>query len=59
MFCHFCGKNFEAREGFEEVLKNKKHLIRCEQCSSEQQDQEYDWNEEISGRGHGLQRRHH
>ena len=51
MFCNFCGKNFEALEGFEEVNKHGSHKIRCEKCAAEQREEEYDWRSEASGRG--------
>ena len=52
MFCNFCGKNFEASEGFEELSRGGNHLVRCEKCNYEQREEEYDWRNETYGRGH-------
>ena len=56
MFCNFCGKNFDATEGCEEVTRGGHHLVRCEKCVQTQREQEYDWREEILGRGHQMQK---
>ena len=50
MFCNFCGKNFDPSEGFEEVARAAHHLTRCEKCTHEQQEEEYDWYMEMYGR---------
>lgn len=50
MFCHFCGKNFESVEGFEEVKHGLHQLIRCEKCSGEQSEDEYDWRSDNPAR---------
>lgn len=50
MYCHFCGKNFESKEGFEEFQRNDQQLIRCEQCVHDQREEEYDWRTELKGR---------
>ncbi len=51
MFCNFCGKNFEPMEGFEEVRRKGDSLLRCEQCSHEQNETEYDWKSDAYGAG--------
>jgi len=51
MFCNFCGKNFDASEGFEETARSGHQLIRCEKCVLSQRQEEYDWRTEIYGRG--------
>ncbi len=57
MFCNFCGKNFEASEGFEDISRRGgHHLTRCEKCVYNQAETEYDWHHEIQGRGHLMQR---
>lgn len=56
MFCNFCGKNFEASEGFEEVSRSGHHHVRCEKCAYEQGETEYDWRTQMYGRGHQIQR---
>ncbi len=50
MFCNFCGKNFDSSEGFEELSRNGHHLVRCEKCVYNQQDEEYDWHAITYGR---------
>ncbi len=55
MYCHFCGKNFESSEGFEEVTRSGKRFIRCERCAMDQNEEEYDWQAEAHGRGHSPQ----
>lgn len=55
MFCNFCGKNFDTSEGFEEVNRSGHHLIRCEKCTYNQREEEYDWKAEMYGRGHQMQ----
>jgi len=54
MFCNFCGKNFEASEGFEETNRHGHHLVRCDKCVYTQREEEYDWRAEMYGRGHPL-----
>ena len=51
MFCNFCGKNFESSEGFEDLARHGKHLVRCEKCITDQREEEYDWRSEIADRG--------
>lgn len=51
MFCNFCGKNFDASDGFEEMHRWGQKLIRCEECVQEQRDEEYDWHNAMTGRG--------
>ncbi|MDP3921686.1 MAG: hypothetical protein Q8R76_12885 [Candidatus Omnitrophota bacterium] len=55
MFCNFCGKNFDAPEGFEELNRSGHHLIRCEKCAYEKREEEYDWQSEVAHRGHRMQ----
>ncbi len=50
MFCNFCGKNFDASEGFEEVTRAGHHYVRCEKCVYERQEEEYDWSSVMFGR---------
>ena len=52
MFCNFCGKNFDASEGFEEATRAGHHMIRCEKCVYNQSEEEYDWRTCMYGRGH-------
>ncbi len=56
MFCNFCGKNFDSSEGSEDVNRHGHHLIRCEKCSDDEREEEYDWHED--GRGGGHERKH-
>ncbi len=52
--CHFCGRNFETREGGEDIQRHGRYLVRCEQCHQEKKEDEYDWktaNHSWSGRG--------
>jgi hypothetical protein len=51
MFCHFCGKNFDRTEGFEEISRNGHHFVRCEKCGYEKCEVEYDWHMQMYGRG--------
>ena len=51
MYCNFCGRNFEAKEGFEEVQRGCHRLIRCETCVMNQREEEYDWVTELRSRG--------
>lgn len=50
MFCNFCGKNFDATEGFEEVSRSGHHYVRCEKCVYERHEEEYDWSAVMFGR---------
>jgi hypothetical protein len=50
MFCNFCGKNFDTSEGFEEVTRSGHHYVRCEKCTYENQEVEYDWSAVMYGR---------
>ena len=50
MFCNFCGKNFDASEGFEEVSRGGHHFVRCEKCVLCNTESEYDWHLEMYGR---------
>lgn len=50
MFCNFCGKNFDNSEGFEEVTRSGHHYVRCEKCTYENQEVEYDWSAVMYGR---------
>ncbi len=52
MFCNFCGKNFDSSEGFEEAMRGRHHLIRCEKCVYHQAEEEYDWRAQMYGRAH-------
>lgn len=51
MFCHFCGKNFDATEGFDDLSRSGHHLVRCEKCAYSNMEDEYDWRREIARRG--------
>ena len=54
MFCNFCGKNFDASEGFEEITRSGHHYVQCEKCVYNHRDEEYDWRIEMYGRSsHG------
>ncbi len=58
MYCHFCGRNFEPAEGFQEVNRHIRRLIRCEYCREEGREEEYDWRQEKSRwAGRGSRRR--
>jgi hypothetical protein len=50
MFCNFCGKNFDASEGFEDVSRSGHHMTKCEKCVHAQSEAEYDWRVEIPAR---------
>ncbi|MBN1688754.1 MAG: hypothetical protein JW893_06600 [Candidatus Omnitrophica bacterium] len=50
MYCYFCGRNFEAVEGFEEIRNHRNRFIRCESCSMEQREEEYNWQMNSEGR---------
>lgn len=50
MYCHFCGRNFDATEGFEELKRGQHYMTRCEACCLEQQEEEYDWRVDMMGK---------
>ncbi len=50
MYCHFCGKNFDTTEGFEEVSRGGHHYVRCEKCVHCNMEDEFDWHREMYGR---------
>jgi hypothetical protein len=50
MFCNFCGKNFDATEGFEENSRSGHHYVRCEKCVQSHNEEEYDWHRDMYGR---------
>lgn len=56
MFCNFCGKNFDASEGFEETIHSGHHFVRCEKCVLCNTEEEYDWRREMYGRSSARQR---
>ena len=58
MFCNFCGKNFDASEGSEEVTRSGHHYVKCEKCVYNQCEEEYDWHVTMYGRGGRNHHRH-
>ncbi|MFZ5802721.1 MAG: hypothetical protein ACOY3K_06400 [Candidatus Omnitrophota bacterium] len=57
MFCDFCGRNFEPREGFEQIRRKGRRFVRCEHCHKEAREEFYDWRTEIRNRGSRGSRR--
>lgn len=49
MYCNFCGKNFDAKEGFEEVSRAGHHMVRCDKCCYSNEEREFDWKAEMYG----------
>ena len=49
MYCNFCGKNFDAKDGFEEVSRAGHHMVRCDKCTYNCEEREFDWRMEMYG----------
>lgn len=49
MYCNFCGKNFDSKEGFEEVSRAGHHMVRCDKCTYSNEEREFDWRMEMYG----------
>ncbi len=51
MYCNFCGKNFDTKDGFEEVSRAGHHMVRCDKCTYSGEEREFDWRAEMYGPG--------
>ena len=49
LYCNFCGKNFDSKEGFEEVNRAGHHMVRCDKCTYHGEEREFDWRMEMYG----------